>query len=77
MTKLKKKTVAQQMPLFLGIECVGTHTEVIAAYSDGQKVFKFTAGPANLRLLNDGQLEKHFGVIRRAHASLPELNGLT
>lgn len=64
-------------PLFLGIECGGTHSSAVAARADGKKVFQFTAGPANLRLLNDDQLAKHFADICRAHNGLPHLSGLT
>lgn len=72
----KKKSARQDLPLFLGIECGGTHSEAIAARTDGEKLFKFAAGPANLRLLDDAQLEKHFGEIRRAHNGLPDLSGV-
>ncbi len=72
----KKNSVAQQTPLFLGLECGGTKSVAVAARSDGRKLFQFTAGPANLRLLNDDQLTRHFADIRRAHNGLPELSGL-
>ncbi len=70
------KTKPGQSPIFLGIECGGTHSSTLAAHADGKKVFQFTAGPANLRLLNDDQLAKHFADICRAHNGLPELAGL-
>ncbi len=44
--------------------------------SNDEKIFQFTAGPANLRLLDDEQLVKHFASIRLAHNGLAHLNGL-
>ncbi|MEO6181531.1 MAG: N-acetylmuramic acid 6-phosphate etherase [Verrucomicrobiota bacterium] len=72
----KTKSAQPQSSVFLGIECGGTHSTAIAARADGQKLFDYTSGPANLRLLNDEQLAKHFAEIRKAHNGLPELSGL-
>lgn len=72
----KQNSSRQDLPLFLGIECGGTHSDAIAARIDGEKLFNFTAGPANLRLLDDVQLEKHFGEIRRAHDGMIDIAGV-
>ncbi|MEO6034560.1 MAG: BadF/BadG/BcrA/BcrD ATPase family protein, partial [Verrucomicrobiota bacterium] len=76
MIQTKQKSARPDLPLFLGIECGGTHSDAIAARTDGEKLFKFTAGPANLRLLDDALLEKHFYGIRKAHNGLPDLSGI-
>lgn len=44
-------------PLFLGIEGGGTHTVAILADGEGKLVRRIEAGPANVKLLSDGQLE--------------------
>ena len=49
--------------VFLGIECGGTRTVALA---DGAIVKRQEFGPANLRLLNDRQLENHFRLIAKA-----------
>ena len=43
-------------PLFLGIEGGGTHTVAILADARRHFLQRFEGGPANLKLLNDGQL---------------------
>lgn len=73
---LKHKAAALNSPLFLGIECGGTHSAAIAAHADGKKLLQFQAGPANLHLLSDEQLTKHFSEIRRGHNGLPQIAGL-
>jgi|TARA_Y100001934_G_scaffold30413_1_gene33591 N-acetylmuramic acid 6-phosphate etherase len=45
------------MPELLGIECGATHT--VALYEAGYKIDRAEFGPANLRLLNDTQLNRH------------------
>ena len=72
----KNKSAEPHSPIYLGIECGGTHSTAIAARADDRKLFQFTGGPANLRLLNDEQLAKHFAGIRQAHNGLPEISGL-
>ncbi|MEP6662863.1 MAG: N-acetylmuramic acid 6-phosphate etherase [Verrucomicrobiota bacterium] len=62
--------------IFLGIECGGSHTEILAADSAGKKIFQATAGPANLRLLSDPQLAAHFAAIHRLHKKLPRLSAI-
>ena len=46
--------------LFLGIECGGTRTVALLADSAGNQLQRLEAGPANLRLLPDAQLLRHF-----------------
>lgn len=72
----KQKAATPPSPLFLGIECGGTHSTAVAAYADGKRLIQFQAGPANLRLLTDEQLTKHFSEIRRGHNGLPQIAGL-
>jgi len=60
----------------LGIECGGTRTVALLVAADG-KSFKAEFGPANLRLLEDGQLEKRFQEVRAFQFSHgPVLDGL-
>src|SRR6185436_8442130 len=49
--------------VFLGIEAGGTRT---VAQSDGGVRVRQEFGPANLRLLDDGTLQRHFRAIARA-----------
>ena len=72
----KQKSASQRSPLFLGIECGGTHSTALAVEADGKRVLQFQSGPANLYLLNDEQLRKHFSEIRHGHNGLPEIAGL-
>jgi len=72
----KQNSARLNLPVFLGIECGGTHSDVIAARTDEETLFKFTAGPANLRLVNDAQLEKHFAEIRNACDGMFEISGV-
>src|SRR6266851_6167557 len=45
---------------FLGIECGGTKSGARLADQDGNEVRSVVAGPANLKLLSDAQLVRHF-----------------
>ena len=49
--------------LFLGIECGGTHSVALLADANGRLVQRLEAGAANLRLLTDAQLLRHFKAI--------------
>src|SRR5213594_116350 len=49
-------------PVFLGIEAGGTRTVALAA---GPRTVRREFGPANLRLLTDAQLDKHFGKVAK------------
>ena len=53
----------ESSPVFLGIEAGGTRTVALA---EGGIVAHQEFGPANLRLLNDRQLESHFQLIAKA-----------
>ncbi len=55
-------------PFYLGIEAGGTRTTVCLANATDEPVWQHEAGPANLRLLTDEQLLKHF----RSLPALPE-----
>ena len=46
--------------LFLGIECGGTRTVALLADANNNLLKRLEAGPANLRLLTDRQLLRHF-----------------
>lgn len=72
----KQKSAPQRSPLFLGIECGGTHSTALAVEANGKRVLQIQSGPANLYLLNDEQLRKHFSEIRHGHNGLPEISGL-
>src|SRR6266568_8847155 len=45
---------------FLGIECGGTKSVACLADQDGNEVRRVVAGPANLKLLSEAQLVRHF-----------------
>ncbi|MCD6052035.1 MAG: uncharacterized protein K0Q55_3453 [Verrucomicrobia bacterium] len=55
-------------PFYLGVEAGGTRTTICLANATGEHVCQHEAGPANLRLLTDEQLLKHF----RSLPKLPE-----
>lgn len=57
------KRNAAAVPIVLGLECGGTRTVAIA---DGPETVRREFGPANLRLLSDPQLTRHFRAIARA-----------
>ena len=63
MTK-RKKVMAE--PLFLGIECGGTRSTFVMAQGKPTTYWQGNSGPANLRLLSDVQLFRHFHAIGRA-----------
>lgn len=50
--------------MILGIECGGTHT--VALRCQGRNVQEWRGGPANLRLLSDARLRRHFRAICQA-----------
>ena len=49
--------------VWLGIECGGTRSTAIAATLDGERLVTVSAGPANLRLVSDAQLQAVFAEI--------------
>jgi N-acetylmuramic acid 6-phosphate etherase len=49
--------------LFLGIECGGTRTVALLADGNGRLLKRLEAGAANLRLLSNTQLRRHFKAI--------------
>jgi len=55
-------------PAFLGIECGATRTVAIMADASGQLLRRATAGPANIKLLNDASLTRHFNVLAKSFA---------
>ena len=55
-----------QATLYLGIECGGTRTVVLFGPIGGGEFQRAEFGPANLRLLDDAALVKHFMAIKRA-----------
>ena len=54
------------MNKFLGIECGGTRTVAICADEKAAMLKRATAGPANLKLLDDAALLRHFSDLARA-----------
>ena len=52
--------------LFLGIECGGTRTVALLADANGRLVRRLEVGAANLRLLTDAQLLRHFKAIAKS-----------
>src|SRR5437899_8110358 len=52
--------------VFLGIECGATRTVAICADAQGNEIVRQEAGPANLRLLNDSKLRRHFRGLAKA-----------
>jgi N-acetylmuramic acid 6-phosphate etherase len=55
---MSRRLKLTQEPLFLGIECGGTRT--VAVLTDERDARRLESGPANLRLLSDAQLARHF-----------------
>ena len=55
----------------LGIECGGTRTVVLLGPGPGGPCRRAEFGPANIRLLDDARLVKHFRTIKRAVAATP------
>lgn len=53
----------REKPAWLGIECGGTHSTAIAATLKGERLATVSAGPANLRLVTDAQLQAVFAAI--------------
>jgi hypothetical protein len=71
-TEIRKEEMKQTIApsnnrLFLGIECGGTRT-VALLVNGNRSVKRIEIGPANLRLLSDLELVRHF---RSLHASFP------
>ncbi|MCX6903513.1 MAG: hypothetical protein NTW03_08555, partial [Verrucomicrobia bacterium] len=66
---LVKREITSGDPLFLGVECGGTHTVALLANDRAETVQRLEAGPANPRLLSDRQLGAHF---RKLASSLPK-----
>jgi len=56
---------------YLGIECGGTRTVVLFGPGTGGVYRRAEFGPANLRLLDDARLVKHFQTIKRAVPAHP------
>ena len=62
---MSKQITPRDEPLVLGIECGGTRT--VALVAQGANEFqRMEFGPANLRLLSDAQLLRHFRQLRNA-----------
>ena len=65
---MAKENERASAPLFLGIECGGTRTQVALADNEATVLWQDRFGPANLRLVTDAQLIRHFQVIGNALA---------
>jgi N-acetylmuramic acid 6-phosphate etherase len=66
MARMNGEANRPQRPRYLGIEAGGTRTVALIEDGQGRSVAQHEAGPANLRLLDDGQLARHFRGIARA-----------
>lgn len=62
---MKKSSRSSNAPPVLGIECGGTRTVALLADTAGNQLHRLEAGPANLRLLTDAQLLRHFRDLAR------------
>jgi N-acetylmuramic acid 6-phosphate etherase len=60
---MSSPATARQREVLLGIECGGTRSVALAADASGKELRRAEFGPANLRLLDDVQLVKHFKTI--------------
>ena len=56
----------ERQRVLLGIESGGTRTVALAATAEGHALLRREFGPANLRLLDDAKLRRHFLSIARA-----------
>src|SRR5437016_711019 len=59
---MSKRTQSASRRVFLGIEAGGTRT-VAATMGDAIASRRLETGPANLRLVNDGELTRHFAEV--------------
>jgi len=66
MARKKSDAKLPRGSLYLGIEAGGTRTVALLEDVQGQYQTQYEAGPANVRLLNDGQLHRHYRSIARA-----------
>ena len=53
---------------FLGIECGATRTVAVLADAAGRLLHRAVAGPANLKLMDDASLVRHFKGIAKQFA---------
>src|SRR5688500_11178027 len=56
-------------PAFLGIECGATRTVAIMADAAGQLLQRVAVGPANIKLLDDAALSRHFKALAKSFGS--------
>jgi len=70
----QKKIQPPPAPVLLGIECGGTRT--VALLVHGHEVLRHEAGPANLRLVTDRQLLRHFRALRKRLNISPDAIGI-
>jgi N-acetylmuramic acid 6-phosphate etherase len=66
---MKNNAGTRRKPIYLGIEAGGTRTVALLGDSDGFCQLRLEVGPANLRLLEDARLVRHF---RSIAASIPQ-----
>jgi N-acetylmuramic acid 6-phosphate etherase len=60
---MTKRQKAKAEPLFLGIECGATRSSFVMTHDEPTVYWQGNFGPANLRLLTDAQLFRHFHAI--------------
>src|SRR5213592_3384835 len=66
MTRVKHEATSPPPALYLGIEAGGTRTVALLAGAERRNARRVETGPANLRLLDDPQLARHFRSIAKA-----------
>ena len=70
---MTQSSIEPTRPLFLGIEGGATHTVAVVADPQGKLIQRFESGPANIKLLTDEQITRHFRTIA---AALPQPDAL-
>ena len=63
---MKNDAASPRKPIYLGIEAGGTRTVALAGGLGGSRVLRKESGPANLRLLDDAALIRHFRSIAKS-----------
>jgi N-acetylmuramic acid 6-phosphate etherase len=65
---MRREPERRNQTWFLGIECGGTRSAAKLANADGLAISETNAGAANLRLLGDSELVRHFRALAPANA---------
>jgi N-acetylmuramic acid 6-phosphate etherase len=70
---MRSKQASNRPPLRLGIECGGTHTVALLVDAAGRVHHRVEAGPANMRLMSDARMIRHFRALARQMDSVTAL----